>query len=167
MASYAVIFFFSLLYSIIPLIPTMADVRHHAKPEPVVHPLHLVTPPRPSAPPLFRASTASPLAAAPPDEAPDEAGGRAFAACRAASPAAAATSSDLSGFSNRAASPGGAGAGAGGLPALLPKHTRVRVTGNARTRVELLGLDGRILTRGGAGLGGWHLLVSFFCFVLF
>ena len=156
---------------------TDADAHPHpAKPDPAGpdHPaLHLVTPPRADAPPLFLASSASPP------------GGSAGVATRAASPAAACqqqpsppppaaaavvtpttTSSDVSGFSARAISPGGGGGGGGGgdggsanAPALLPKHTRVRVTGNARTRPDLVGLEGWVLTRGGAGLGGWHQLV--------
>ena len=154
---------------------TDADAHPHpAKPDPAGpdHPaLHLVTPPRADAPPLFLASSASPP------------GGSAGLATRAASPAAACqqqssppppaaaavvtpttTSSDVSGFSARAISPGGGGGGGGdggsaNAPALLPKHTRVRVTGNARTRPDLVGLEGWVLTRGGAGLGGWHQLV--------
>ena len=48
---------------------------------------------------------------------------------------------------------GGADSGA-----LLPKHTRVRVAGNARTRAALVGMEGRV--RRAVGLGGWHWLAS-------
>jgi hypothetical protein len=76
------------------------------------------------------------------------------------------TSSDVSGsdlvhhhHGGRASpSPRGSGGSAPGAfaSALLPKHTLVRVTGNARTRASLVGQEGRV--RRSVGLGGWHLL---------
>lgn len=44
--------------------------------------------------------------------------------------------------------------------ALLPRGTKVLIKGNNRTKASLLGRHGRIKTA--VGLGGWHLLVSFF-----
>ena len=37
---------------------------------------------------------------------------------------------------------------------LLPKHTVVKVIGNARTKQSLVGLTGRV--KKAVGLGGWH-----------
>ena len=42
--------------------------------------------------------------------------------------------------------------------ALLPRHTKVRVTGNNRTKQSLVGLTG--VVKKAVGLGGWHWLVS-------
>jgi hypothetical protein len=42
--------------------------------------------------------------------------------------------------------------------ALLPRHTKVTVTGNNRTKQSLVGLTG--VVRKAVGLGGWHWLVS-------
>jgi len=42
--------------------------------------------------------------------------------------------------------------------ALLPRHTVVRVQGNARTKPALVGMRGRV--RRAVGLGGWHWLVG-------
>ena len=41
--------------------------------------------------------------------------------------------------------------------ALLPRHTKVRVTGNNRTKQSLVGLTG--VVKKAVGLGGWHWLV--------
>ncbi|KAK9811784.1 hypothetical protein WJX72_009914 [[Myrmecia] bisecta] len=41
--------------------------------------------------------------------------------------------------------------------ALLPKHTKVLVTGNNRTRRQLIGVKG--VVKKATGLGGWHWLV--------
>ena len=42
--------------------------------------------------------------------------------------------------------------------ALLPRHTKVTVTGNNRTKQSLVGLTG--VVKKAVGLGGWHWLVS-------
>ena len=46
---------------------------------------------------------------------------------------------------------------------LLPKHTVVKVIGNARTKQSLVGLTGRV--KKAVGLGGWHHgeRISLFC----
>jgi histone deacetylase complex subunit SAP30 len=41
--------------------------------------------------------------------------------------------------------------------AVLPRHTKVLVTGNNRTKSVLLGLHG--VVKKAVGLGGWHWLV--------
>ncbi|CAG9466671.1 unnamed protein product [Pedinophyceae sp. YPF-701] len=41
--------------------------------------------------------------------------------------------------------------------ALLPKHTKVRVSGNSRTKCSLINLEG--VVKKAVGLGGWHWLV--------
>lgn len=41
---------------------------------------------------------------------------------------------------------------------VLPRHTKVIVTGNNRTKSVLLGLQG--VVKKAVGLGGWHWLVS-------
>lgn len=47
---------------------------------------------------------------------------------------------------------------------VLPRHTKVVVTGNNRTKSVLVGLQG--VVKKAVGLGGWHWLVSFiFLFV--
>lgn len=50
---------------------------------------------------------------------------------------------------------------------LLPKGTRVTVTGNSRTKQSLVGRAGTV--KKAIGLGGWHWLVStqqnFYCFL--
>mmetsp|Transcript_34163 Transcript_34163/g.41314 ORF Transcript_34163/g.41314 Transcript_34163/m.41314 type:complete len:287 (+) Transcript_34163:185-1045(+) len=40
--------------------------------------------------------------------------------------------------------------------ALLPRHTKVRVTGNNRTKTALVGMEG--IVKKAVGLGGWHWL---------
>lgn len=49
----------------------------------------------------------------------------------------------------------------------LPRHTRVLIVGNQRTKRALLGLEG--VVKRATGLGGWHWLVSAFrrlgCFI--
>jgi hypothetical protein len=47
---------------------------------------------------------------------------------------------------------------------VLPRHTKVIVTGNNRTKSVLVGLQG--VVKKAVGLGGWHWLV-FALFVLF
>ncbi|RWW16291.1 hypothetical protein GW17_00019837 [Ensete ventricosum] len=42
---------------------------------------------------------------------------------------------------------------------LLPRHTKVIVTGNNRTKSVLVGLQG--VVKKAVGLGGWHWLVTF------
>jgi len=42
---------------------------------------------------------------------------------------------------------------------VLPRHTKVLVTGNNRTKSVLVGLQG-VVTKA-VGLGGWHWLVKF------
>jgi hypothetical protein len=42
---------------------------------------------------------------------------------------------------------------------VLPRHTKVIVTGNNRTKSVLVGLQG--VVKKAVGLGGWHWLVSF------
>jgi hypothetical protein len=42
--------------------------------------------------------------------------------------------------------------------AVLPRHTKVLVTGNNRTKSVLVGLHG-VVTKA-VGLGGWHWLVT-------
>jgi hypothetical protein len=44
------------------------------------------------------------------------------------------------------------------VSALLPKHTKVAVIGNNRTKQSLVGKRG--IVKKAVGLGGWHLLVS-------
>ena len=48
---------------------------------------------------------------------------------------------------------------------VLPRHTKVIVTGNNRTKSVLVGLQG--VVKKAVGLGGWHWLViiSSFCFL--
>lgn len=41
---------------------------------------------------------------------------------------------------------------------VLPRHTKVVVTGNNRTKSVLVGLHG--VVKKAVGLGGWHWLVS-------
>ena len=41
--------------------------------------------------------------------------------------------------------------------AVLPRHTKVVVTGNNRTKSVLVGLEG--VVKKAVGLGGWHWLV--------
>lgn len=43
--------------------------------------------------------------------------------------------------------------------AVLPRHTKVVVTGNNRTKSVLVGLQG--VVKKAVGLGGWHWLVIF------
>lgn len=43
---------------------------------------------------------------------------------------------------------------------VLPRHTKVVVTGNNRTKSVLVGLRG--VVKKAVGLGGWHWLVIFF-----
>lgn len=43
---------------------------------------------------------------------------------------------------------------------VLPRHTKVLVTGNNRTKSVLVGLQG-VVTKA-VGLGGWHWLVKFY-----
>jgi hypothetical protein len=43
--------------------------------------------------------------------------------------------------------------------AVLPRHTKVIVTGNNRTKSVLVGLHG--VVKKAVGLGGWHWLVIF------
>ena len=42
---------------------------------------------------------------------------------------------------------------------VLPRHTKVIVTGNNRTKSVLVGLQG--VVKKAVGLGGWHWLVNF------
>lgn len=42
---------------------------------------------------------------------------------------------------------------------VLPRHTKVVVTGNNRTKSVLVGLQG--VVKKAVGLGGWHWLVTF------
>lgn len=42
---------------------------------------------------------------------------------------------------------------------VLPRHTKVIVTGNNRTKSVLVGLQG--IVKKAVGLGGWHWLVKF------
>ena len=46
--------------------------------------------------------------------------------------------------------------------AVLPRHTKVIVTGNNRTKSVLVGLHG--VVKKAVGLGGWHWLVIFFIY---
>lgn len=46
---------------------------------------------------------------------------------------------------------------------VLPRHTKVVVTGNNRTKSVLVGLQG--VVKKAVGLGGWHWLVKFFIFL--
>ncbi|XP_042035419.1 uncharacterized protein LOC121781793 isoform X3 [Salvia splendens] len=39
----------------------------------------------------------------------------------------------------------------------LPRHTKVTITGNSRTRKDLVGMEG-VVTKAG-GIGGWHWLL--------
>lgn len=51
---------------------------------------------------------------------------------------------------------------------VLPRHTKVVVTGNNRTKSVLVGLHG--VVKKAVGLGGWHWLVislSLSCFLIF
>jgi hypothetical protein len=41
---------------------------------------------------------------------------------------------------------------------VIPRHTKVIVTGNNRTKSVLVGLEG--VVKKAVGLGGWHWLVS-------
>jgi len=45
--------------------------------------------------------------------------------------------------------------------ALLPRHTKVTVIGNNRTKQSLVGLTG--VVKKAVGLGGWHWLVGMIC----
>lgn len=45
---------------------------------------------------------------------------------------------------------------------VLPRHTKVVVTGNNRTKSVLVGLQG--VVKKAVGLGGWHWLVTIFHF---
>jgi len=47
---------------------------------------------------------------------------------------------------------------------VLPRHTKVVVTGNNRTKSVLVGLQG--VVKKAVGLGGWHWLVNFSTFFL-
>jgi hypothetical protein len=47
---------------------------------------------------------------------------------------------------------------------VLPRHTKVIVTGNNRTKSVLVGLQGVVKS---VGLGGWHFLVSYTFFFSF
>lgn len=49
---------------------------------------------------------------------------------------------------------------------VLPRHTKVVVTGNNRTKSVLVGLQG--VVKKAVGLGGWHWLVIlyFSCFII-
>ena len=44
------------------------------------------------------------------------------------------------------------------LLTVLPRHTKVVVSGNNRTKSVLVGLEG--VVKKAVGLGGWHWLVS-------
>ena len=46
---------------------------------------------------------------------------------------------------------------------VLPRHTKVVVTGNNRTKSVLVGLQG--VVKKAVGLGGWHWLVIFILFI--
>lgn len=49
---------------------------------------------------------------------------------------------------------------------VLPRHTKVVVTGNNRTKSVLVGLQG--VVKKAVGLGGWHwLVIIFFQFEVF
>lgn len=48
---------------------------------------------------------------------------------------------------------------------VLPRHTKVVVTGNNRTKSVLVGLQG--VVKKAVGLGGWHWLVIFPVFMCF
>lgn len=48
---------------------------------------------------------------------------------------------------------------------VLPRHTKVIVTGNNRTKSVLVGLQG--VVKKAVGLGGWHWLVFFHSFTTF
>lgn len=48
---------------------------------------------------------------------------------------------------------------------VLPRHTKVIVTGNNRTKSVLVGLQG--VVKKAVGLGGWHWLVFFHSFTIF
>ena len=48
---------------------------------------------------------------------------------------------------------------------VLPRHTKVIVTGNNRTKSVLVGLQG--VVKKAVGLGGWHWLVFPFSFLDF
>jgi len=48
---------------------------------------------------------------------------------------------------------------------VLPRHTKVVVTGNNRTKSVLVGLQG--VVKKAVGLGGWHWLVKLFDFFPF
>mgnify|MGYP001560019747 FL=1 len=48
---------------------------------------------------------------------------------------------------------------------VLPRHTKVVVTGNNRTKSVLVGLQG--VVKKAVGLGGWHWLVQVYSFFLF
>ena len=47
---------------------------------------------------------------------------------------------------------------------VLPRHTKVIVTGNNRTKSVLVGLQG--VVKKAVGLGGWHWLVFSFTFIM-
>ena len=47
---------------------------------------------------------------------------------------------------------------------VLPRHTKVIVTGNNRTKSVLVGLQG--VVKKAVGLGGWHWLVFPFTFIM-
>ena len=47
---------------------------------------------------------------------------------------------------------------------VLPRHTKVIVTGNNRTKSVLVGLQG--VVKKAVGLGGWHWLVFPFTFII-
>lgn len=71
------------------------------------------------------------------------------------------------GFSTSAQFQSCGGGGGGGDSSeeelsVLPRHTKVVVTGNNRTKSVLVGLQG--VVKKAVGLGGWHWLVIFnFC----
>jgi hypothetical protein len=138
-----------------------------------------MAPPTPASAPVALAGVSSDECPPPPPHAPPQHHQHASPAAprpplppRAPAPAPlTTTSSDASGSDlvHAHQAGGGAAGGRGASPspsALLPKHTLVRVVGNARTRASLVGLEGRV--RRSVGLGGWHLLtVRVWVFVLF
>jgi len=64
------------------------------------------------------------------------------------------------GFATHLQSFGGGGGGDSSEEELsvLPRHTKVVVTGNNRTKSVLVGLQG--VVKKAVGLGGWHWLVT-------
>jgi len=65
------------------------------------------------------------------------------------------------GFATHLQSFGGGGGGGDSSEeelSVLPRHTKVVVTGNNRTKSVLVGLQG--VVKKAVGLGGWHWLVT-------